>query len=454
MKNIFEIQPAKKETIFAVASGWGRCAISVIRISGAECENICAKMIRGPMPVARRVTVRTVWDPITCEPLDKSVVLRLKAPKTYTGEDMLELQVTGGPAVVRGMLRALSSFPGVRVAEPGEFAKRAFESGKLDLSAIEGLVDLVEAETDAQRRRALKVANGSICEQAESVRQDIVEAMGIVASELDFSDLGEEDEYNYRQRLSTCVFRAREKIEWALENSVASERLKDGIVVAIMGPPNAGKSTLLNAIVRRDVVIVSPIEGTTRDAVEVGVYIGGFSVTLVDTAGIRKSEDPLETEGVARALKHGAGADVVLWLSERCEFPTSEICLGERTIYIQSKCDLERPRVEETRSGVNWWRVSTVSKEGVNEILEELQKVACVKLAGPAEAILTRERHKKAFREAGEALAHASELGMWEGAEVVAESLRLAASAMERVTGRIGVEEVLTEVFSQLCVGK
>jgi len=288
-----------RDTIFAPATGVGRAAVSIIRLSGPSCNRIVEALTGAPPPAERVAALRMLRDPAG-EALDRALVIRFRAPRSYTGEDMAELHVTGGRAVLAGVVEALTRMQGVRPAEPGEFALRAFENGKLDLSQVEGLADLVDAQTQAQRRQALRIAGGALTREADAIRALIVEAMAHVEAQIDFSDQEDVDPagLGHARRL---VETAAARISRGLASARSGERLRDGFNVVIAGPPNVGKSTLMNAIARRDVSIVSAIPGTTRDAIEVALELRGYPVNLVDTAGIRPTEDPIESEGIARA---------------------------------------------------------------------------------------------------------------------------------------------------------
>ena len=307
--------PASRDTIFAPASGAGRAAIAVVRISGPRAAAALAALAPGRVFADRVATLATLRDPTTGATLDRGLVVRFAAPRSFTGEEMAELQVTGGRATIAGVVTALARLPGLRPAEAGEFAWRAFENGKLDLAEVEGLADLVEAETEAQRLQALRVAGGELSRDAEAIRALIAEAMALIEAQIDFSDVEDADALSLDQaRLIAAAAAARTSA--ALAGAAAGERLREGFSVVIAGPPNVGKSTLMNALARRDVSIVSPIPGTTRDLVEASLDLSGFPVTLVDTAGLRESDDPIEREGIARARRRAERADLTLWLTD------------------------------------------------------------------------------------------------------------------------------------------
>ena len=306
--------PPTRPTIFALSSGRPPAAIAVIRISGSRAGD-ALKALTGKNPSPRQAALARVRDPRSNEIIDEALALWFPAPASETGEDIAELQLHGGRAVIAAVLDALAGIEGLKPAEAGEFTRRAFENGKLDLTAVEGLADLVDAETQGQRRQAFRQMKGLLGGRAETWRQRLISALALVEAGIDFSD--EDDVQNHENLVQPSLTIARElagEIETALADGGRGERLRDGLVVAIAGPPNAGKSTLLNLIAKREAAIVSPYAGTTRDVIEVHLDLGGWPVTLLDTAGIRETGDPVEMEGVRRARDRAAGADLVLWV--------------------------------------------------------------------------------------------------------------------------------------------
>jgi tRNA modification GTPase len=398
------------------------------------------------------------------------LVIRFCAPRSFTGEEMAELQATGGRAVVAGIVGALAKIPGLRPAEPGEFAWRAFENGKLDLCEVEGLADLIDAETAAQRRQALRVVGGALSRETEAIRAKLLEAMAILEAQIDFSDVEDVDALSL-EAARAVVAEAARRIEAALAGAAAGARLREGFVVVIAGPPNVGKSTLMNALARRDVSIVSPIPGATRDLVEVSLELRGYPVTLVDTAGIRESEDPIEREGVARARRRAEEADLTLWLSEVAEPIEARLPGAGPVIAVLTKADLRPARRVERESTAAAGRrddpsrrphltaprapiaISALTGAGIDTLLDAVADLAEERMAGPAPALIALERHRAAFADALGALERALDPARGE-LELVAEDLRLAARALQRIAGRIDVEDVLGDIFSRLCVGK
>jgi len=436
---------ASRDTIFAPASGAGRAAIAVVRISGPGAAAALTALASGRTFPDRVATLATLHDPKTGATLDRGLVVRFVAPRSFTGEEMAELQLTGGRATVAGVIAALARLPGLRPAEPGEFAWRAFENGKLDLAEVEGLADLVDAETEAQRLQALRIAGGELSRDAEAIRESLAEAMALVEAQIDFSDVEDADALSLDQARSAAA-KAAAQIRATLAGAAAGERLREGFTVVIAGPPNVGKSTLMNALARREVSIVSAIPGTTRDLVETSLDLRGFPVTLVDTAGLRDSDDPIEREGVARARRRAARADLTLRLVDPGGGPPVLDGPGA-AIVVSTKADLGG------RAPAGAMAISALTGEGIEQLLDAVAALAAEQMTGPAPALITLERHRIAYADALAALERALDPAQT-ALELVAEDLRLAARALERIAGRIDVEDVLGDIFKRLCVGK
>lgn len=373
----------------------------------------------------------------------------MPGPSSFTGEDQAELHLHGSMAVKAAMLRALSAEAGLRAAEPGEFTRRAFLSGRMDLSAVEGLADLIDAETEAQRRQALRQLEGALAAKVAEWRDGLIEASSLVEAGLDFSDQEDVSATTTAEarEIAACILR---EMEGELHRAASGERVRDGFVVVLAGPPNAGKSTLLNAIARREVAIVSPHAGTTRDALEVRCDLGGAAVTFIDTAGLRETADPVERQGVARTLERAAAADLVLWLSPAGEEagPAPSLVGGPATVRVVTKCDLGS---EGHEGGL---AVSAVTGAGMPALLEAVRGAAEGGLAGAGDALVTRERQRLALQDAADALGRAASAELAGQDELIAEDLRLALRALGRITGHVDVEAILDRIFAQFCVGK
>jgi tRNA modification GTPase len=422
-------------TIFALSSGRPPAAISIIRISGPAAHSAGAG-IAGSLPEPRMAAVRELRHPQSGELLDEALVLRFDAPSSSTGEDIIELHCHGGRAVLDAVLAALGAFGGLRQAEPGEFTRRAFDNGRIDLTEAEGLADLIEAETESQRKAALALAEGGLRKQIGIWQERL---LGLSAQAERAIDYDEEDEAVDPAVLRDCAELAAELRRWLERPRV--EPLKDGLRVIVAGPPNAGKSSLINAIAGEERAIVTDVPGTTRDHIEVPLSLGGVPARLTDTAGLRETDDQVEAIGVERAERLVAGADVLVWLGEPESAPEHP-----RRILVHAKADLSDRRSVPFGSIA----VSSVTAEGLPDLLREMQRLARVLL--PAEdAIALNRRQAHHLAEAADALEAASS---GRDLVLVAENLRLARGAFDRLTGRAGVEDVLDALFGRFCLGK
>jgi tRNA modification GTPase len=447
------------DTIVAPASGAGRAAIAVIRISGPGARAVLEALCGGAPP-PRHAALREIGRPARA-PIDHGVVLWFPGPASFTGEDMAELSVHGSRAVIRELIEAVLSLPGTRLAEPGEFARRAFENGKLDLTQVEGLADLIEAETEAQRRQALAQAEGSLRALYESWRDELLRAQALAEAGLDFADEGDMVA-DVSAKADTIVASLRAAIARHLAER-SGEVLRDGLRVVIAGAPNAGKSSLLNLLARRDVAIVSEEAGTTRDVIEVHLDLGGVPVIVADTAGIREAQGRVEAAGIDRALARLEGADIALWVVNATQpvwFPPPDITWRNSAqsgaiaaqftaITVLNKIDLA-PGAGEGREVV---KVSAKTGAGVDRLLATLQEVAALATeSGAGAPLLTRTRHRNELTAAAAALERFAEPSL--SPELKAEELRTAAHHLGRLTGRIDVEEVLGAIFAAFCIGK
>jgi tRNA modification GTPase len=442
------------DTIFALSSGQGRAGVAVIRISGPAASVVLDRMA-APRPKPRFAAFRRVSDPRTGEAIDHALVLWFPAPKSETGEDMAELQVHGGRAVIQGVLSALGAIEGCRLAEPGEFARRAFENGKLDLTGVEGLADLIEAETAAQRRQALGQADGALGYLYDGWRQRLIAALALVEAAIDFSDEADVAADSLRKAGDTAEGLARE-IAAHLDDGHRGELIREGFQVVLAGPPNVGKSSLLNALARRDVAIVSEEAGTTRDVIEVRLDLNGLPMVVSDTAGIREAAGKVEQEGIRRTLGRARAADLVLWLVDpTVPEPAMPADLGvrpDRLLIIATKADLLDPRIlQPLPPGAI--SVSSVTGFGLDRLVRRLADIAGARMGGSEQPALTQARHRQQLERCSAALR--SFLGSpIEEVELRAEDLRRAALALGRLVGAVDVEEVLGEIFGRFCIGK
>ncbi len=452
-----------RTTIFALSSGRPPAAIAVVRISGPNAGVALGALI-GRVPEPRKAALARVRDPASGEAIDEALALWFPGPHSETGEDVAELQLHGGRAVIAGLFAALGRIDGCRPAEAGEFTRRAFENGKLDLTRVEGLADLIAAETPAQRRQAFRQLKGLIGDRAEEWRRDLIEALALIEARIDFSDEADVPE-NLVEPALFAAQQLRSKIAASLADSARGERLREGLVVAIAGPPNAGKSTLLNRLAKREAAIVSPFPGTTRDIIEVHLDLDGYPLTLLDTAGIRQSSDPVEQEGVSRARARATAADLVLWVIDASAAGTAADDVGQRprgaeTWLLKNKTDLltqRVPRIElsPAKKKINRsFAISAESGAGVDLLVGALAEFAQSYFGATETAIITRARHRQALEDTMAALdrALAHQTGAEE--ELIAEDLRSAATVLGRLTGRVDVEDVLDVIFRDFCIGK
>jgi len=448
------------DTIFALSSGRPPAAIAVVRVSGPRSRAALEALI-GRLPEPRKAALANVRDPATGEPIDQALALWFPGPRSETGEDVAELQLHGGHAVIAAVLAALGRIEGLRLAEPGEFTRRAFEHGQLDLTQVEALADLIGAETEAQRRQAFQQMRGLLGDRAEAWRARAIEALAQVEAAIDFSDEGDVPKDLIGRALAIARPLAHE-INAALAGAERGERLRDGLWIVIAGPPNAGKSTLLNRIARREAAIVSPIAGTTRDVIEVHLDLNGYPVNLIDTAGIRESsDDPIEREGMRRAREQAARANLVLWVVDAAaaDAPAPPLASGVTRWTVLNKMDLvspqQLPRLEwqlKTRPGSHL--ISATTGAGLDALIDAV--VAFAERTFTLEpALVTRERQRNVLAGVVQSLVESRRLAeQAAGEELVAEQLRLAASGLGRLTGRVDVEDILDVIFRDFCIGK
>lgn len=434
------------ETLFAPASAPGRAAIAVWRLSGPNVAQGLQLLTGGALPAPRRAVVRTIKDPETGSAVDQAVVLWLPGPGSFTGEDAAEIHTHGGRAVAEAVGAVLGRLPGFRMAEPGEFSRRAFLNGKLDLTEAEAIADLAAAETEAQRRQALTQAGGALTTLYDGWRVGLISLRAHLEADIEFPD---EDIGDPVAQLSGQLKFLRAEIAAHLADARRGERLRDGLTVAVVGAPNAGKSSLVNALARRDVAIVSPEAGTTRDLIEVHLDLGGYPVILVDTAGLRDTGGAVEAEGIARARRRAEAADLVLALFAVDAPPDKETAalLDERTIVVASKADLAKAALPYPDAVP----LSVATGTGLDTLIGALSRRVANLLADRGAPPPTRARHREALTQcvAGLDAAVAAPLP-----ELAAEELRRASDALGRITGRIDIEDMLDAVFRDFCIGK
>lgn len=443
----------RDQTIFALSTGRPPSAISIVRVSGPR-AGTALTLLAGKIPAAR-TAARGVLRDVNQQPIDDAVVLWFPGPASATGEDVAEFHVHGGRAVLAALFAALSALSEMRAAEPGEFTRRAFENGKLDLTEAEGLDDLIHADTDRQRRQALRHLKGLLGDRARDWRARIIEASALIEAGIDFSDEGDVPE----ELVAPAIAKVKAllgEIQETLAAQGRSERLRDGLVVAIAGPPNVGKSSLINQLARREVAIVSPHAGTTRDIIEVQLDLDGYPVTVIDTAGIRETEDPVEQEGVRRARARAAQADLVLWLVDgECEKDLRE---GDVPVWmVRNKIDLGGTRLDAALSGQQPgeadFAISASRGDGVQELISALIIFAQDYFGSGEAGLIGRLRQRELLQQTADSLQR-SIGAVGKGEEFAAEDLRTAVHSLGRLLGRVDVDDILDKIFKEFCIGK
>lgn len=423
------------DTIFALSSGAPPAGIAVVRVSGPSARAALESLAQR-VPPPRQASLALLTDPQDGAPLDRALILWLPGPGTVTGEDLVELHCHGGRAVVAAVETVLAAMPGLRRAEAGEFTRRAFLNGRMDLNAVEGLSDLLAAETQQQRRAALMMAEGHFSRRVEGWRRTLLDLSAMAEAALDFSDEDDVPDAAIERRIGTGIAALGEEIGTALA-APSAERLRDGIRVVLAGPPNAGKSTLLNALVGRDAAIVSDIAGTTRDRIEAPAAIGGTAFLFTDTAGLHEGTgDAIEAIGMDRARAALDAADIILWLGDAADLPRADALL------IAAQCDRDA-----TRPGL---QLSARTGEGMDSLVATLMDRAAQLLPGEGDYAL----HARQRARVGELLAHVEAARHSDDLLVIAEELRQARRAIDALTGQAGTEDMLDRLFSDFCIGK
>ncbi|GAB2177735.1 tRNA uridine-5-carboxymethylaminomethyl(34) synthesis GTPase MnmE [Dongia sp. agr-C8] len=437
-------------TIFALATPAGRSGVAIIRISGPKAGDVLRAITRRDLPQAR-VAARRKFHGAGDIVIDDGLALWFPEPASFTGEDMVELHIHGGPAVITAMAESLAA-QGLQPAEAGAFTRRAFDNGKLDLTEVEGLADLIAAETEAQRRQALRQMEGGFGQQIEAWRGGLLGALARIEAAIDFPE--EDLPSGLVEGVDEAMRAIGVEIARTLDDDHRGERLREGLSVVILGAPNAGKSSLMNALAKRDVAIVSDEAGTTRDVIELHLDLGGYPVLLADTAGLRESGNRIETEGVRRALNRAARADVKLIVIDGAVWPVipeaTRAQIDAQSILVLNKADLLAAPLQ-ALSGHLLIAVSALSGRGLSDLLAVLKVRAAGLLASSDQPALTRLRHREALADCRQTLVRGLAVGP---VELKAEELRLATRALGRITGRVDVEDVLDIIFREFCIGK
>ncbi len=450
------------DTVYALSSGYGKAGVAVIRVSGNRVPEIISAMLDKDIQ-PRKAQLLVIRHPEDKSVIDRALVLFFNAPHSFTGEHVLEFQVHGGRAVVKRLLHALATFPNTRLAEAGEFSRRAFEANKMDLVEVEALADLIDAETEAQRRQAVRGLDALLSNHAEQWRGHLLRALAWVEAEIDFP---EEDEVP--QELNPEVFHLVQQVHHEsgqlLNDQNRGERLRSGAIVAIAGLPNAGKSSFLNRVAQRSVAIVSDIPGTTRDALEVNLDLEGYPVTMVDTAGIRETEDAIEKQGVRIAQDWLEKSDLVLWMIDSSANVMPEIpdmLKTKRFWVILNKADIfdsdahvSREKLFAFSQAEKICFISAKQGDGVVDLLDQLTQWVREEFESDQEPLITRERHRVILQQLHSVLEQSIANYSHLPRELLAEDLWLATRILSRISGRVDAEEVLGEIFSSFCIGK
>ena len=445
----------RRSTIFALSSAKGRAGVCVFRISGPEAGPAVEALTGGAAPPPRTAALREVRL-ADGTPIDRGLVLWFPAPASFTGEDVAEVHLHGGPSVIAAMTERLAELPGLRPADAGEFTRRAFANGKLDLTEAEGLADLIAADTEQQRRLALRQLSGELKERYEAWRADLVKALAHLEASIDFAD--EDLPPDLTTAIRDRIARLTAEIAFHLADRRRGEIVRDGFTVVILGAPNVGKSSLLNALARRDVAIVSAIPGTTRDAIEVDLDLGGYAVTLIDTAGLRETADEIESEGIRRARAKAQAADLRLGVVDANSVDDSRVSpeLSGHDAIVLNKSDLAPNQTVPASPAHHTIRISAKTGEGIDDLLSWLEAQVTARAGGADAMPITRARHREALEDALAALKRVP-ASLTAGAphlDLAAEDLRLAARALGRITGRVDVEDLLDVIFKDFCIGK
>lgn len=439
------------DTIYALASGRGRAGVAVIRLSGPSAFSILEQLTDKPLPPIRKASVREVFSLDKSFLIDQALVILFEGPASFTGEDVVEIHLHGGPALVAALFDQLSRIEETRPADPGEYTRRAFEHGKLDLTEAEGLGDLVNAETHAQHQQALRQMRGELGQIYQKWRQELINNLAHLEADIDFpdEDLPDGVAAAIRPKIEALAV----QISDHLADGHRGEIIREGLDVVILGAPNVGKSSLLNKLARREAAIVSEQAGTTRDIVEVYMDLAGYPVTIADTAGIREAEDTVEREGVRRARARAEGADILIFMTDPIGEPLDKSefsdLLNDRSYHLTNKRDLAE--IDLVAESERHFFLSVKTEEGLDAFLQKLEADVVNLLDVSGAPSLTRTRHRHALEECLNAL---KRFDCAPDPELAAEDVRLAARALGRITGRVDVEDVLDVVFGDFCIGK
>ena len=442
-------------TIYALSSGPGLSGIAVIRISGSDTKKVLQNMTFLKLPEAKVATLRKFKNPQTKDLIDEGILLWFPGPESYTGEDMAEFHVHGSKAVVEAMHSSLSKINGCRLAEPGEFTKIAFQNGKINLLKAESISDLISSETEIQRRQAIKIMSGKSSDKFNSLRQKLLKILSNIEAKIDFPEDDLPDDI-----LNNILLEAknvRQEIEKILNDQKVGEKIREGFKIAIIGPVNAGKSSLLNYLSKRDVAIVSEIAGTTRDVIETYLNLDGYPVIISDTAGIRESIDEIEKKGIKLALEKAENADLNLIVLEPKSVNLSHFLnddVSKNSIVVINKMDLGIDKFNNEFKKYNPIQISIKEEKNLDKLVNLIKENLKNKFISSEEIFITRQRHRMNLEECVACLKNFEEKNIKEDFDKAAEDLRLATRYLGMIVGKVDVEEILGSIFNDFCIGK
>ena len=442
-------------TIYALSSGPGTSGIAVIRISGEETSKIIKLLTGKTIPKPRVATLRKINKINTSELIDEGLILWFPGPESYTGEDMAEIQVHGSKAVVEALHSTLSDIENCRLAEPGEFTKLAFQNGKINLLKAESIADLISSETEIQRQQAIKIMNGKSADQFNYLRDKLLKILAHVEAKIDFPE--EDLPNNVLDEIKNSSDEVIIKIKKILNDQKVGERIREGFKIAILGPTNAGKSSLMNYLSNRDVAIVSEIAGTTRDVIETHLNLDGYPVTISDTAGIRDSKDEIEKKGIKLSLNRAEEADLKLVVVEAKNLEFTDILKGlldDNAILVVNKSDLLEKDIDPQIKKINHVLISIKENKNVEELISKIKNNLKNKFISSDDILITRERHRQHLQQCLDHINNFNQKKEIEDFDKAAEDLRLATRHLGMIVGKVDVEEILGSIFNDFCIGK
>ena len=442
-------------TIYALSSGPGISGVSVIRISGSDTSSVIKLLTNKPLPQPRIATLRKISKINTSELIDEGIILWFPGPESYTGEDMAEIHVHGSKAVVDALHSSISKIENCRLAEPGEFTKLAFQNGKINLLKAESIADLISSETEIQRQQAIKIMNGKSADQFNELREKLLKILSYIEAKIDFPE--EDLPNNILDEIKTSSDEVIIKIKKILNDQKVGERIREGFKIAILGPTNAGKSSLMNHLSNRDVAIVSEIAGTTRDVIETHLNIDGYPVIISDTAGIRESKDEIEKKGIKLSLNRAEEADLKLVVVDAKNLDFTDVLkglLGENAILVINKSDLLEKDLNSEIKKINYVLISIKENKNIDELISKIKNNLKNKFITSDDILITRERHRQHLEQCLDHLNNFNQKKEIEDFDKAAEDLRLATRHLGMIVGKVDVEEILGSIFNDFCIGK